>query len=196
MASNIGFRMGTWLFVAITAIVATACSGGSKGSPTSPTPAPVAVVPPTLTFASDAPAAPAAFSYSLESEPGAPAGQIQVAIKANSMARFTMFRGTLIFDSTVLSVVSFGEGDFMKQGGALATFSVTGAGTNRATIRIDRPDSLAGAVGSGTILTLRFQPVTGVRSGRSALQWDDPHAYTASFSETLSRTYGGSVTIQ
>jgi hypothetical protein len=124
-------------------------------------------------------------------------GQITIAVRANDFTTgFSLFRGEIVFDSTVLHLLNYAEGDFLKQNGAIVTFSVTGLNTNRATLRIDRPSSLPAATGTGTVVFLRFNLPTGGIHGSTALQWDDPHAYTSGFSETLLKTHGGTVAVQ
>lgn len=133
-------------------------------------------------------------AFALSSDPTA----IGVRVNANFTAPFSKVRGTLRYDGAVLESLGWTSSDFMKQGGALVDFFISSplTGTGRE-LRIDRPDSLPGVTGSGTILILWFKAANQAARGKtSPLQWDDAHAYTASFSERLSRTYGGSITVQ
>jgi hypothetical protein len=138
---------------------------------------------------------PAPNTYWLDTAEPTASGEIAVRVNANFAARFSRFRGTILYDPAVLTAVSYAEADYMKQGGALTDTSVTVAG-NRVIIRIDRPDSLLGASGFGTVLFLRFTPASGVRAGTSPLQWTEASAFTASSNDLLTRTYGGSITIR
>jgi hypothetical protein len=150
---------------------------------------------PSLSFAPVTPSATGTIFW-LEDAPGAPADQIAIRVHARSGARFHKFRGAIFFDDRTLTVLNYSLGEYMGQDGAATDVSVTGLGSGRVSIRIDRPDTILGATGSGVVLTLRFKAATGVRSGASPLQWDDPHAYTASFSDVLAHAYGGTITIQ
>lgn len=177
---------------AFAAVICMACGGQS--SPTAPSQTQTPSVP-LLTFTPDTRNATFDVFWLETPEPTATGGQMLVRLMANFAARFSKFRGTILFDANVLTVVSYAEGTFMQQGGAIVDSSVTGAGSNHIDIRIDRPDSLIGATGQGLILVVRFAPKTGTTTGRSALQWDGAHAYTSSFNDVLSRTFGGTIRV-
>lgn len=180
------------LILALPCLVTLACGGGGSHGPIDPSPTPI---PATLTFTPDT-NSPTPRSFALVQGAETITDQITILIRANDFTSgFSMFRGTIVYDTSVVTQVNYTEGDFLKQGGGLASFSVTGLNTNQTSIRIDRPSSLVAATGTGTVIALRFKPASTTARGTSALQWDDPHAYTTSFSEMLQRTYGGSITV-
>jgi hypothetical protein len=61
---------------------------------------------------------------------GLAADEVALAITANDVKRLRNFRAELIWDRNVLSLSRSIEGDFMKQGGALAQFSVLPLGSS------------------------------------------------------------------
>ena len=134
-------------------------------------------------------------------------GQISISIVANNFPttnRCGFVRGALLFNPSVLSYVNFSEDDWMKQGGALTTFSVSSS-NGAVDIAVDRPTSLPFATGSGSILTIRFKPVSSTVQGSSALQWTLPHCWSTLTStingpvlsnDNLVRAYNGTVTVQ
>jgi hypothetical protein len=174
-----------------------ACGGGKSSTPTSPTPTPSPA--PQVRVLSYEPSGPlGVHSYSFSDANETTPGQIALNINANNFNRaVSMFRATVLYEPRTLQVVNFSEGDWLKQGGALATFSVTNnAAGNGVVIRIDKASSVLGSTGSGVVLTLRFRPATGVTSGTSLLQWTDAHAYNFQFDEQLFSTQGGTVTVR
>ena len=183
-------------FAVIVLVLVCAACGGKSSSPTSPTAAPAPVA--NLTFESNTAGYAGVHSYSFTNAGGGVAGQVAVNVMANQFNRaVSMFRGTILYDSGIVELVNYTEGDWMKQNNAIATFSVTSnAARNGVVIRVDKPTSVLGSTGSGVVLTLRFKPVAGVVSGSSQLQWTDTNAYNFQFEEQLFGTQGGTITIR
>lgn len=183
------------LLMVVLALTCAAC-GGSSSSPTSPTPAPAPVA--NLTFESNTAGYAGVRSYSFTNAGGGVAGQIAINVMANEFnLAVSRFRGTVLYDSRVVELVNYSEGDWMKQSNAIATFSVTSnAARNGVVISVDKPTSTLGSTGSGVVLTLRFKPVAGVTSGSSQLQWTDTHAYNFRSDDQLYGTQGGTITIR
>jgi len=125
-------------------------------------------------------------------------GQIAIRLNAHFTQSFSILNANLVFDKAVLTPADFTTGDFLKQGGADVTTSVTfPASSNNLFIDIERPDSVAAATGDGVMFTLRFKAASGASKGASTpIEWNDSHAYTSGFTDRLVRTYGATVTLQ
>jgi hypothetical protein len=176
------------------ALAITACGGSSSPSAPSPSPTPIA---PTLSFVPNA--APGPNSFYLFDARENTSGQIALNVIANGFVvrgGFNKFRGTVLYDSRMLQFVSWTEGPFMKQDNTLAQFAVYDLGSRGVSISVDRATSERfAALGTGTVVVLRFKPARGVTAGSTPMQWTDAHAYFNS-EEQLYDTYGGTVTIR
>ncbi len=183
----------TTTLVIAAALVTIGCGGGSN-SPTAPTPP--APPPVTLTFQSDYESRfPNVFHLSDRGE--TTPGQIALNVNATFVNRgFQEFRGTILFDTQMLEVISYSEGPYMLQGGVLAQFSV--APTNGGiSLRVTRATSATtSAGGDGVVLVIRFRPRDGVRAGVSVFQWTNTSAIVNTSTNQLSRTFGGTMTIR
>src|SRR6266576_816259 len=93
-------------------LVLVSCGSGSHG-PIDPTPTPTTR---TLSFTSES-GTPAPRSFALVDANERIANEVAVNIVANdfSGAAFSMFRGTLVFDPSVITLLDYTEGAFMKQ---------------------------------------------------------------------------------
>lgn len=180
------------LFLALFSLVG--CGGSGPTAPT-PTPAPT-LQPPSLVLQADAAPTGPGVLYLEPSSESAVLGQVAIRVMARSITRWSKFRGTLIFDPALLAVQDYSRGSYLEQDGAIVDYSVTSSGAGRVTFRLDRPDSLAGATGTGIVLVIRFRSLSGVRTGRSPLQWDSTNFYDSNFSDRLSQDAGGAVVIQ
>jgi hypothetical protein len=195
----------TFVFAIAMLISCVACGGGS--SPTAPSPPvstpPVAAPPPapppvvpTLSFqAEGVPSYPNIFHLSDRGE--TTPGQVAVDVNARFVNRgVDDVQGTILYETRLLEYVNFTEGDWMKQGGALAQFSVTRT-TGGVAIRVQRASTAATtAGGSGVILTLRFRPAQGVTSGDSAMQWTEAYALVLRNTNQLVGAFGGTLHIR
>lgn len=188
-------RFGSVLFaLSVIAISTVSCGGGTKSTPTAPT----STAPPalSLSFAFDPAGYAGNRSFSF-TDGGVPAaGQLDVNVMANNFDRAVVrFRGTVLFDPSKVELVSYGEGPFMKQNNALATFSVsrTSAG-NGVDISVTKPDTVLGSTGSGIVVQLRFR---GLAAGTTPLQWTNASARTTLLGdEWLNGTQGGTISIR
>jgi hypothetical protein len=125
---------------------------------------------------------------------------VLVAVRANDFGgmpdyqgTLVYFRATLTYDPTIVTSNSFKQGDFLKQGGAAASFSVTG-GSGRVVIRVDRKDEVvAGAAGSGDVVYIRFKRL---RTGNSRVEFADAKAYWGNYHDYLNGTSGGTIHVQ
>jgi len=120
--------------------------------------------------------------------------EIFIRFNANFTQPFWKVRADILFTASVLEFQDYTDGTYMQQGGITVDRLVTTT-TGRVTIQIDRPDSAAGATGSGTILTLHFTPRDGTDGQSSPIRFSGAHAYTNSFQERLLSTIGGTVTV-
>jgi hypothetical protein len=125
---------------------------------------------------------------------------VLVAVRANEFGGMPNYQGTLVYfratltyDPNVVTSNSFKQGDFLKQGGVGASFSVTG-GSGRVVIRVDRQaEVVAGAAGSGDVVYIRFKRL---RAGNSRVEFSDAKAYWGNYHDYLNGTSGGTIQVQ
>jgi hypothetical protein len=112
------------------------------------------------------------------------AGPYTVPISINGASRISMLSLSISYNPAVLRVRSVQEGTFMRQGGIAAMFTSQPDPGGRVDIVITRPGDQTGAVGTGLLAAILFEPiaagtsqisVTGVGSvaggGQAALQF-------------------------
>jgi hypothetical protein len=193
--------------VGVFSLFAVSC-GGDKGpspSPTSPTPPPPAAM--TLSMASDWPAERVDSSFmtgngnamgvthsTFRAADGNDGGAIWIAIKATA-SNVGAVRGELKWDRSLLTFDGYAHGDWFKQDGALVTWSLLTSTPGQVGFLLDRPSTLSGATGTGTVIHLRLRAVA---RGTSQLQWSNPSLRGTDFSARplVGGIFGGSVTIQ
>jgi hypothetical protein len=66
---------------------------------------------------------------------------------------------SITYNPAVLRVRSVQEGTFMRQGGIAATFTSQPDPAGRVDIVITRPNDLTGAVGTGLLAAILFEPI-------------------------------------
>jgi hypothetical protein len=201
-------RLRNLLFVVA---FAAACGGGSSSSPTAPTPTPT----PTPTPAPPPPAAPVVLSLTFTPQVANPTadtgeaisvqvasrgqdpGKIFLAMVVHNVDKVFKVRGTLRWNPAVLDYDTWGEGDFLKQGGALVDWTHFTNSPGEFVMFLDRPTTVSAAAGTGEVILIRLKAHAGVTSGTALIQWDEPKLYDSQFrSVTPSRAYGGTVTVQ
>jgi Flp pilus assembly secretin CpaC len=154
--------------------------GLTMPSPTPPTPAaPAAPVAPPP--ADPAPAAPPVPAPEPAPAPAAPpattgsggritlaapmemrvgAGPYTVPISIAGASRLTTLSLSLTYDPAIVRLRSVQEGTFMRQGGIAATFTSQNDSTaGRVDVVITRPNDQTGAVGSGLLAAILFEPI-------------------------------------
>lgn len=176
----------------------TACGGDSPLAPppvTAPPPAPVVR---TVTFTPDASTITGSALSIQTSNRGNEAGKVTIAIVVHNIPRSVhKVRGELRWDPALLEYDNWGQGDFLNQGGALVDWTISTATAGQVSLFLDRPSTLPPAGGSGEIIVLRLRPRTGVTSGTSRLQWDDPRLLDSEFRRYVpANIYTGTITIQ
>jgi hypothetical protein len=184
----------------LTAVALAACGGGDS-SPTAPTPVstptPTPTPVPEITFtpatASPVGAAMAIFPASRGQEPG----MISLAITAHNLTGVYKVRGEVRWDPEVFRLEAWGEGDWLKQGGALVDWTFYNNSPGELVLFLDRPTTFPPAEGSGEIFLFRLEPAPGVTSGQSAIQWSDPRLFDEGFRrQQLDNVYGGTLTLR
>jgi hypothetical protein len=195
-----------YLFCAsLIALSAAGCGGDSKSStPTAPTPAVLV-----LTATGDWPAAsrpdsptvtgngnalgvanvPAGFGGT----DGKDAGAVWVAIKATA-SNLGQVRGDLTWDPALLSFDAYGRGEWFENG-ANVSWTLLTSTAGRVSFLLDRPSTVSGATGTGSVVYLRLR---GRAAGTSLLQWSNPELRGPDFSSRplTGGSYGGSVSIR
>jgi general secretion pathway protein D len=88
------------------------------------------------------------------------AGPYTVPVSISGASRISTISLSISYNPAVLRVRSVQEGTFMRQGGIAAAFtnSVDGA-SGRIDIAITRPGDQTGALGTGLLAALLFEPV-------------------------------------
>lgn len=88
------------------------------------------------------------------------AGPYTVPVSISGASRVSTLSLSIIYNPAVLRVRSVQEGTFMRQGGIAAAFtSQVDSAAGRVDIAITRPGDLTGAVGSGLLAAILFEPV-------------------------------------
>ena len=87
------------------------------------------------------------------------AGPYTVPISIAGASRISMLSLSVTFNPAVVRVRSVQEGTFMRQGGIAASFTSQPDPSGRVDIVITRPGDQTGAVGSGLIAAILFEPV-------------------------------------
>jgi general secretion pathway protein D len=150
-------------------------------------PEPVAPAPPPFAPVTQPPSAPSVARVTLGAAPEmrVGAGPYTVPVSIVGASRLSTISISISYNPAVLRVRSVQEGTFMRQGGITPAFTQqVDAAAGRIDIAITRPGDLTGAVGSGLLAAVLFEPVatgqaavtmTGVGSvvggGGAALQF-------------------------
>ena len=88
------------------------------------------------------------------------AGPYTVPISINGATRLSTISLSIAFNPARLRVRSVQEGTIMRQGGITPTFTQqVDANAGRIDIAITRPNDLTGAVGTGLLAAVLFEPV-------------------------------------
>jgi hypothetical protein len=87
------------------------------------------------------------------------AGPYTVPISIAGASRLSTLSLSIQFNPAVLRVRSVQEGTFMRQGGVAATFTSQPDPKGRIDIVINRPGDEVGAVGSGLVAAILFEPI-------------------------------------
>ena len=87
------------------------------------------------------------------------AGPYTVPISINGASRLSTLTLSIVYNPAVVRVRSVQEGTFMRQGGIAAMFTTQPDPAGRLDIVITRPGDQTGAVGSGLIGAILFDPV-------------------------------------
>lgn len=87
------------------------------------------------------------------------AGPYTVPISIAGASRISMLSLSVSFNPAVLRVRSVQEGTFMRQGGIAASFTSQPDPSGRVDMVITRPGDQTGAVGSGLLAAILFEPV-------------------------------------
>src|SRR5204863_10091333 len=111
---------------------------------------------------------------------GRDAGAVWVTVKATG-SNVGQVRGTILWDSSLLTFDAFSEGEWFKQGNAVVNWNA-GLLVNtpgQVTFLLDRPSTVAGATGTGSVVYLRLR--AKVR-GTTGIQWNNPELRGPDFS--------------
>jgi hypothetical protein len=94
-------------------------------------------------------------------------GPYTVPISVGGASRLSTISVSIAFNPAVLRVRSVQEGTFMRQGGITPTFTQqVDPSSGRIDIAITRPNDQTGAVGTGLLAAVLFEPVA---AGQTAL---------------------------
>ena len=87
------------------------------------------------------------------------AGPYTVPISISGASRISMLSLSITYNPAVLRVRSVQEGTFMRQGGIAATFTSQPDPGGRVDVVITRPGDQTGAVGTGLLAAILFEPI-------------------------------------
>jgi hypothetical protein len=186
--------------IVVSATALTLACGGGGSSPAAPTPTPTPPAPaplPVVTFTPDV-ATPGNLSLSVQvasrlAEPG----KINLAVVATGLVGVYNVRGDLLWNPDLLEFDTWGEGDWLKQGGAVVDWAFFVGTPGQIGLVLGRSDAYPPATGSGEVFLFRLRPRSGVTSGSSRLTWEDGRVEdSASRALDLNRVSGGTITIR
>jgi hypothetical protein len=86
------------------------------------------------------------------------AGPYTVPISISGASRISTLSLSISYNPAVLRVRSVQEGTFMRQGGIVPTFTSQPDPSGRVDLVITRPGDLTGAVGTGLLAAILFEP--------------------------------------
>lgn len=184
------------LLAFVLASMALSGCGGSSSSPSSPTPTPPAPPAPlTMTFT---PTLPGPFTGNvlaiMPSERGPVQGMVTVAVNAYNLGKFHMVRGEIRWNAELFEFDAWGKGAMLDHDGTDWQFSST---PGELSLWLSYPSSQPARSGSGELISFRFKPKAGVRSGSSEIVWNKPVLYTADYGGVgLATALGGRLTVQ
>ena len=92
------------------------------------------------------------------------AGPYTVPISISGASRISMLSLSITYNPAVLRVRSVQEGTFMRQGGIAAMFTSQPDPAGRVDIVITRPGDQTGAVGTGLLAAIMFEPIAAGES--------------------------------
>lgn len=176
----------------VLALLATGCSGDDDEDDPLPTPTPAAR---NLHFTPSSPSGESQSFWLTSTTQDVPTINVDVNVRFSAGCAPSKFRGTLVYDASLLKVLNYSDGTFFQQGGAVVTTIVQNATPGNVVIRLDRPDSTGGVSGQGVAITIRFQ-AKDQTTGLSPLQWTDTNAYTPSFTDCLLVARNASIAVQ
>jgi general secretion pathway protein D len=87
------------------------------------------------------------------------AGPYTVPVSISGATRISMLSLSITYNPAVLRVRSVQEGTFMRQGGIAATFTSQPDPSGRVDVVITRPGDQTGAVGTGLLAAILFEPI-------------------------------------
>lgn len=166
-------------------LIAPACGGGGGGGgPTEPPP-PAAGI--TFTAAGGG----GANTITLVRQGNDP-NRLSLAVQANQVTDLFGVSFDLRFPSAALRYGGFDEGTFLPAGGFDDSYQVAESPTGNLVVGATRLGAVAGATGSGTIMTLHFDAVA---DGNGQIAFAQPRAFDRNGVPTAVGFSGGSVTV-
>jgi hypothetical protein len=163
--------MSRWALLLLALAVA-ACGGGGGGGgggPTTPPPPP----PPGITFTADGAAG--ANSVALASGSGSDANTLLLTVNANGVTDLYGVAFDLRYPSNLFRYEGSPVADFLNNG-AQTSFQVVETTPGTLVVGYTRLGAVAGATGSGTMITLRF---TATAAGNGTFTFSDNSAFNS-----------------
>jgi len=164
-----------------------ACGGGGGGGGSSPPTVPM----PRFTFTPAGSAGPGSLAFATGS--GSTSSTLRLDLVANQAVDLYAVSFDLVFPAQTVRFDVASEGVFLSASGAVSTsFQVFESEAGRLVVGLSRLGNVAGAAGSGTLLTLELGAVA---AGTGTLAFEDAHAYDSSGDEISAASFvGGTVT--
>lgn len=157
--------------------------GGGGGTPTAP--------PPQLAFTPASSGG--AGSIALATAAGSSSSTLRLDLVANGAADLFGVSFELVYPTQPVLFVAATEGTFLSSGGMVpTTFQLLETEPGRLLVGLSRLGDVAGAEGTGTLLTLEL---SAVAAGSGAVSFEDARAFDSAGDEIAGTTFsGGTVT--
>lgn len=166
-----------------------ACGGGGGSGPVDPPPPP----PPddVITFVGSG--SPGTNSIVLAEAPGTSADQLALRVEATSVTDLYGVAFDLVYPNELLAFKGVTEGTFISGGGQFATsFELSQGADGALIVGLSRLGQVAGATGSGTLMTIRLAKVAG---GQGSISLQKREAVDSAGGELAPSWAGGTVTV-
>lgn len=172
------------LLIAISAVVALPGCGGS--SPTAPQPPPT---PTTITFNPTAVVGLDSIGLAFASST---ATELTLSLRTNNVSDLFGYGVDLVFDPSIIAFDSAEAGTFLDGEGITVALQVVEPTPGTLVIGQTRVGAVAGASGSGVLLTLRFR---AAGAGGTSLTTATAAAFASDGSQQTTSFFGGTVTV-
>jgi hypothetical protein len=131
----------------------------------------------------------------MPSDRGPVQGMVTVAVWVYNVTAFHKVRGEIRWNADLFEFDSWGKGAMLDNDGMDWTFYYSTPG--EISLFLNYPSTLPGRAGNGEVISFRFKPKAGVRTGSSQVVWNGPALYKSDYGGVgLATALGGTFSVQ